>query len=61
MGMKIKPSSSTKENRVFRDALSKVLSVSHSEAQKAIEESKSEKTSKHKRWKYVPEPGHAKP
>jgi hypothetical protein len=59
--MKIKPSSSSSENKVFTSALSKVLSVSRSEVQKAIAASKLEKTSKHKRWKYVPEEGHAKP
>jgi hypothetical protein len=59
--MKIKPSSSTKENQVFRSALSRVLSVSRVDAQPAIEAAKSEKTSKHKKWKYVPEEGHVNP
>jgi hypothetical protein len=59
--MKLRPSSSEHENQVFTSALSKVLSVSHSEAQKAIAASKPERTSKHKRWKYVPEEAHAKP
>jgi hypothetical protein len=59
--MKIQPSSSTKQNQVFTSALSKALSVSKSEVQKAISESKPEKTSKHKRWKYVPEEGRERP
>jgi hypothetical protein len=59
--MKIKPSSSAKENQVFTSALSKVLSVSKQQLQRAVAESKSEKTSKHKRWKYVPEEGHERP
>jgi len=59
--MKVGPSSSAVENQVFNSALSKVLSVSHSEVQRAISESKPEKTSKYKRWKYVPEVDPAKP
>jgi hypothetical protein len=59
--MKIKPSSSSKENRLFKTALAKVLSVSRADAQPAIEAAKSEKTSKHKKWKYVPEEGHVNP
>jgi hypothetical protein len=59
--MKIKPSSSAKENQVFTQALGKVLSVSRSSVQKAVAESKSEKTSKHQRWKYVPEEGRERP
>jgi hypothetical protein len=53
--MKIKPSSSAKENQVFSQALAKVVSASRASVQKAIVESKSEKTSKHKRWKFDPE------
>jgi uncharacterized protein YggU (UPF0235/DUF167 family) len=59
--MKIAPSSSGKQNQVFTSALSKALSVSKSEVQKAISASKPEKTSKHKRWKFVPEADHERP
>jgi len=53
--MKVSPSSSTLQNKVFTSALSKALSVSKDGVQKAIAAAKSEPTSKHKRWKYVPE------
>jgi hypothetical protein len=59
--MKRTPSSSAKENKVFTQALAKVLSVSRSSVQKEVAESKSEKTSKHKRWKYVPEGDRERP
>jgi Mn-dependent DtxR family transcriptional regulator len=53
--MQVVPSSSKKQNQAFTSALSKALSVSRAEVQKAVAAAKSEPTSKHKRWKYVPE------
>lgn len=59
--MKIVPSSSEKQNQVFTSALSRAISVSKPQLQKALSESKLEKTSKHKRWKIAPEEGHERP
>jgi hypothetical protein len=53
---KIKPRQTpSKERKVFNEALASALSVSRDELRKRRAEAKVEKTSKHKRWKYVPE------
>ena len=45
------------EYRTFTEALSSALSVSKPEIQRRVDRMKSEKVSRYKRYKYVPEEG----
>ena len=50
----MKLESSTKDGSAFKEALSRVSSVSRQEMEKLLEQAPKESVSRHKRYKYVP-------
>ena len=47
--------------KAFAEALKRLVTVPRAEVQKRVEQAKPEPSSRHTRYKYVPEEGHAKP